>query len=65
MYLILNNYNRGLLDKLMGGKQMICPITVEEKGNASWVDDATRGTSHTKRAFLPWKIIIIMGRGFI
>ena len=32
---------------------MKCPVSVEEKGNASWADDATQRTSHTKHAFSP------------
>ena len=37
-------------------------VTVEVKGYAHWVDDATQKTLHTKGAFLPWNIIM-MGRG--
>ena len=43
---------------------MSCLVTVEEKVNAPWADDDTRRTSYTKRAFLPWNIIM-MGRWFI
>ena len=39
-------------------------VTVEEKGNAHWVGDATRRTSYNKCAFPPWNIIM-MGRRFI
>ena len=44
MHSILNNHNRRLLDELdkNSGDQMKCLITVEEKGNAPWADDATQ-----------------------
>ena len=29
------------------------PVTIEEKGNVSWVDNATQSTSYIKRAFTP------------
>ena len=32
---------------------MRCPVTVEEKRNAPWADNATRRASNTKRAFPP------------
>ena len=39
-------------------------VSVEKKGYAPWADDETRRTSYTKRAVLPWNIIM-MERGFI
>ena len=42
---------------------MRCRISVEEKGNIHWANDATRGTLYTKCAFLPWNIIM-KGREF-
>ena len=43
---------------------MRCPVTLEEKRNAPWTEDATRRTSYSKRAFPPWNIMM-MGRGFM
>ena len=43
---------------------MRCLVTVEEKRNALWADDATLRMSYTKHAFSSWNIIM-MGKGFI
>ena len=38
--------------------EYLCPVTVEEKGNALWADDATRKMLYTKHAFPPRNIIM-------